>query len=223
MIYIILYMENPSLRLDREQISEILKNTKIVCCEHIACTSFLNTVEDNNFFDQYNVNKDSTKIYFFPNLELRYLSYTFFHDKNKRQETIEEYFNYSKEFLFNRMKKYNFYKSMKFLDMYFKEVQMFHTYVHPTVVLSIVVFLELCEHIDIKITREDVNEFIKHNFLGGHENPVFKRDIDLYGFKYKYVIQDDSLLEKDKFVALIDYAHLNVESNAKLINDYYNI
>jgi FkbM family methyltransferase len=222
MIYIIPFMQNPNLRLDREQISEILKNTKVVCCEEIKCTPFLNTAGNNTIFDHYNVDKQTTKIFFFPNLELRYLSYVFFHDKNKYQKTIEDYFKHSKEYLFTRMKKYNFYKSIKFIDMYFKEVQLFHTKNHPTVILSLVVFLELCEHMDITITNENINEFIKHNFLGGHEDPVFKRDIDVYGFKYKCVIHDDSLFQKENVMPILDHTHLNVESNAKLINDYYN-
>jgi hypothetical protein len=222
MIYIIPFMLDQKLTLDKSIIENILKNTKIICCEEIQCAPLLNTAGNNTFFKQWNVDESLTKIHFFPNLELRFLSSTFFHDKGKAHTDLVSYFKYSKEYLFERMKKYNFCKSSKFIESHFKDIHLFHTIVHPTVILSIVVFIELCEHMGIKTTDENIKEFIKHNFLGGHESPVFQRDIDIYGFTYKLTLQDDSLFENPNLIPIIDYTHLNVLSNADIIINYYN-
>jgi hypothetical protein len=222
MIYVVPFMQDETLVLDKLVIDNILKNTKIICCEEIKSVPLFNTVGNNTFFKQWNIDESLIKIHIFPNLELRYLSWTFFHDKGKTHNDLVSYFNYSKEYLFNRMKKYNFCKSLKFIELYFKEIQLFHSLPHPTVILSIVVFIELCQHIGIKTTDENIKQFIKHNFLGGYETPVFQKDIDMYGFKYKYTLQHDSLFENSNLLPLIDHTHLNVLSNADIIINYYN-
>jgi len=84
-----------------------------------------------------------------------------------------------------------------------------------------VLFIEICEKMEIAVDLGSIAKFIKINFLGGHESPMFKIDVETFGFTYKVTIQDDSLFENENLQPRIDYSHLQTEENAKLIYDFF--
>jgi hypothetical protein len=226
MIYVIPFMTDKNL-LDEKKIKDIVQKTDIIVCEAITNHSPFKTVEQTDptsFFSIFCVDFNKVKIYTVPNLELHYLSHWVFHRHHisSTKEELIKYYENSKKILFNKCDLYKFHKTKKFIEIYFKELQLFHSAVHPTNILLIVSFIETCEKMEIAVDLDSIAKIIKINFLGGFETPIFKFDIETFGFTYKATIQDDSLFEKEDLLPIIDYSHLQTYDNAKLIWNFFN-
>jgi hypothetical protein len=101
-------------------------------------------------------------------------------------------------------------------------LQLFHSAVHPTAILSLVSFIELCEKMEITVELDTIVNCIKVNFLGGFETAIFKIDVELFDIKYKVILQDDNLFKDKTLLPIISFSHLQTYDNAKLIWDFFN-
>lgn len=225
MIYIIPFIRNVDL-LDEIKLKDIVKKTDVIVCETLTNSDPFKTVDPTHptsFFSRFGVDLNKTNVYTVPNLELHYLSHWMFHKSSLQCTPAELYKNYSisRDKLFKKCEDAKFYKTKKFIELYFKDLQLFHSAVHPTVILSLVTFIETCGKMEITVDLNTIVKFIKTNFLGGFETPIFKLDVETFGLTYKVTIQDDVLFENKDLHPIIDYSHLQTYENAKLIYDYF--
>lgn len=224
MIYIIPFIIDKNL-LDENKIKDIVQKTDIIVCETITNHSPFKTVEQTDptsFFSIFCVDFNKVKIYPVPNLELHYHSHRLFHKHHiSSSEELIKYYENSKKNLFNKCDLYQFHKTKKFIELHFKDLQLFHTEGHPTVITMLVLFIDLCDQLGINIELEDIVRLIKVNFLGNHEQPVFNLDVVTYGITYKVTIQDDILFNEKDLLVINDPSHLQTCENAKLIYDFF--
>jgi FkbM family methyltransferase len=226
MIYIIPFVRTKEL-LDETKIKDIVKKTDVIVCESITNFHPFRTIdqtEPTSFFSIFGVDFNKTKVYTIPNLEFHYLSHWVYHKCNVKCTPKALYDNYikSRDILFKKCIDTKFYKTKKFIDIYFKKLQLFHSAVHPTVILSLVAFIETCEKMEIFVDVDSITKLIKNNFLGGFETPVFKIDIETFGLAYKATIQDDHLFEDKDLHPILDCSYLQTYENAKLIYNFFD-
>lgn len=226
MLYIIPFIRDKKL-LDEKKIKDIIKKTDIIVCESITTQHPFKTVDQTDptsFFSIFCVDFKKTEIYIVPNLELHYLSHWVVHKNNIKYTSSAVYEQYikSRDILFKKCIDTKFYKTKKFIEIYFKELQLFHSAVHPTAILSLVSFIETCEKMEIAVDLDSIKKLIKINFLGGFETPIFKLDIETFGFTYKATIQDDDLFEDKDLHPIIDYSYLQTCENAELIYNFFD-
>jgi len=227
MIYIIPFNRTAGL-LDEQKIKEIVKKTDVIVCECITNNHQFKTIDEKDptsFFSIFGVDFNKTKVYKVPNFELHYLTHWVFHKTRAERTEKVIYDNYinSRNILFKRCIDNKFYKTKKFIEVYFKQLQLFHSAVHPTVILSLVSFMEICEKMEINVDLDTIVKFIKINFLGGFETPIFKLDIEIFDITYKVTIQDEDKFEDGTLHPIIDYSHLQTYDNAKLIWDFFDV
>uniref|UniRef100_A0A6C0I5W5 Polysaccharide biosynthesis enzyme WcbI domain-containing protein n=1 Tax=viral metagenome TaxID=1070528 RepID=A0A6C0I5W5_9ZZZZ len=231
-IYVPLFINNETNVLCEVSIKKILSSTDIIICEYIKNYPGLNTAltnYDTTFFNKYGLDINTVKIYTVPTLELRYLSHSIMHIDNisMLSEISEEFINIryerSKEILFSKIDANIFPKTKHFIQIYFKKIQLFHTTNHPCCILSLVLFIELAEKMGIKVDYETISTFIKEDFLGITETPIFKRDVDMYGFEYPVTIQSDCMFSTKNLHIRVSSTHLcEKDKSARLIFDYFN-
>lgn len=226
MLYIIPFIKEKGL-LDEAKIKDIVTKTDVIVCETMTKAELFQTcnpTEPTSFFSRFGVDLNKTKIYTIPNLELHYLSHWVVYKNNIKYTSSAVYEQYikSKDILFKKCTDTKFYKTKKFIEIYFKELQLFHSAVHPTAILSLVSFIETCEKMEIAVDLDSIKKLIKINFLGGFETPIFKLDIETFGFTYKVTIQDDDLFEDKDLHPIIDYSYLQTCENAKRIYDFFD-
>jgi len=226
MIYVIPFIRTAGL-LDETKVREIVQKTDVIVCESITNFNPFNTIDEKDptsFFGLFGVDFNKTKIYTVPNIELHYLSHWVYNKCNVKCTPKALYDNYikSRDILFKKCLDNKFYKTKQFIEVYFTDLQLFHSAVHPTVILSLVSFIELCEKMEIVVDLDTIVNCIKVNFLGGFESPVFKIDVETFGFTYKVTIQDEDKFEDKELLPIIDFSHLQTYENAKLIWDFFN-
>uniref|UniRef100_A0A6C0HFE3 Polysaccharide biosynthesis enzyme WcbI domain-containing protein n=1 Tax=viral metagenome TaxID=1070528 RepID=A0A6C0HFE3_9ZZZZ len=227
MIYVITFISANGPIPDHEIIKDIVQKADIIVAENIARIVPFNTIDktrEDGFYKTFNVDFDRTKFCLIPNLELHYLSHDLFHKSHKPctgEELLKNY-NNSKQILFTKCELFNFHKTKSFIELHFQDLQLFHSPGHPSVILLLVLFVELCEHLGISVAFEDIEKCIKVNFLGGGDTPIFNLDVETFGLTYKVTIRDDSLFNDKDLISMVDPSHLQTYENAKLIYDFFN-
>jgi hypothetical protein len=227
MVYIVTYTTAIGGTLDHKIFKDVVQKADIIVAENIAHMVPFNTIDktcEDGFYKTFNVDFDRTKIYLVPNIELHYLSHWVFHRFNipsTKEELLKNY-NKSKQILFTKCEQYNFHKTKSFIELHFRDLQLFNTVNHPSIILLLVAFIELCEHMGISLVFKDIIKCIKVDFWRGGQAPIFNIDIITFGLTFKVNIRDDSLFNDKDLVTVLESSHLQTYQIVKLIYNFFN-
>lgn len=178
--------------LNEQHVRDILKNTRFIVCENIVNYGILNT---NTFQKHF---ATDIPMFVIPNLDHRMYLHDLKHTFKVEGDEATKMYHKSVEHLKAQCYDTGFPELWEFIDKHITSYRLFATYNHPTRILSLVLFKMLMRKIGYRVPIPFFHSMIHYKFLEGNDTPIFKTDIETYGFQFKVYPVDADMFNTEK-------------------------
>jgi hypothetical protein len=195
----------------KEKIDLILPKAELFITETIRNYKILNTdrCSSENFFSSFDASH--LKEIRLSNLELRMYFYDLINTYKHKIEDVDSVFLESKKRLDESLAKYGFPEITSFINNNFTKTKLFSTHNHPCRILSLAMFKNIANRLNLKVTFDFLKNVSLKNFLEQNSSPITKSDIKKYKFEFYTQLFDEDILNNPSF-----YYSPSEEENTKL-------
>ena len=150
--------------------TEVLKHTDLMVCE------------PSSRVDLFLESNPDIPVYVVPNLELRMYVHDLIHvfHVNLDYTSLYQAFRESRRQLSQELQEYGYEALDAFIDQNLQTTKLFSSYSHPMPVLSVLLFQQLAEQMNLAVPDACLEQWRTLFFLQGNDTPLFDLDRDLY-------------------------------------------